>query len=94
MDTIVTRKSQDTTTRQIYNSIACGVLGYLADDMMWCGQEEAPGINYDYCLTEEECDEQGGPDTSELAYWKAMSIEVSAFSLNGNYQYINNSYHP
>uniref|UniRef100_UPI00398EE625 ADP-ribosyl cyclase/cyclic ADP-ribose hydrolase 2-like n=1 Tax=Pristiophorus japonicus TaxID=55135 RepID=UPI00398EE625 len=44
------------------------LIGFLADDLDWCGQNESPGINYQSCPTTTEC--ENNPVNS---FWKIAS---------------------
>ncbi|XP_078071163.1 ADP-ribosyl cyclase/cyclic ADP-ribose hydrolase 2-like [Mustelus asterias] len=44
------------------------LIGYLADDLDWCGQLEPPGINFVSCPTTTECENNPGD-----SFWKIAS---------------------
>ena len=56
------------------------VLGYMANELIWCGQEDPPGINYDDCPTYQECNGR----TGDYVYWLQVSPAVSMQPILGN----------
>ncbi|KAK2140725.1 hypothetical protein LSH36_1265g00012 [Paralvinella palmiformis] len=75
-----------------YTTIADTLLGYMVDQLQWCGQLEDPGINYDNCPTDDDCEKVNG-QTPNYSYWlktsdyfSAETIGRSSVLLNGSHQ--------
>ena len=55
--------------------------GYLTtDSLLWCGQLEYPGINYDTCPTVSECDSANGHHAVN-EYWLMASKVVCTHNI-------------
>ncbi|XP_038049946.1 ADP-ribosyl cyclase/cyclic ADP-ribose hydrolase-like [Patiria miniata] len=66
------------------------MMGYMINGLVFCGQTEDPGINYEVCPGTDECDFAKG---SVDAFWAAASIYFGSNG-NGNVKFMVNSNRP
>ena len=55
------------------------LVGYLINQLTFCGQEEHPGINYELCPDWGQCGFGAGPMDG---FWKAASLHVSSNTMS------------